>query len=149
MQSREVLSELAAFVRARKLATGTTKAQARRLSLERLLLDDDAHPVFDRFLYLPAEIRQQIFFYYFDALRDRIVSIWEYSADLGDRDNTMFSSLYVRRSTVKLAKSPPLVYCNRQLRQEALPLCWSTCTFRAVLFADYNLKDHSSPKQIT
>ncbi|KAK6429084.1 hypothetical protein LTR95_014769 [Oleoguttula sp. CCFEE 5521] len=92
---------LVAFVLARHLTTGAAiTSHTRHAMLEGLLLDADARPVFDRFLFLPAEIRQQIFHYYFADLRDRIVNFWEYS-DGGD--HTMFSSPYIRRSRVKLA----------------------------------------------
>jgi len=78
------------------------ESKATRKALTQALLSADANPTFHRFLDLPAELRAVVY-------------------DIHMHEFT--------RDPLRHPSQPPLTRTNRQLRSEALPIFFATCTF--------------------
>ncbi|KAK5127361.1 hypothetical protein LTR85_006700 [Meristemomyces frigidus] len=103
--------ELRHLIKARKIDI-SNYTEGHRIGQRQDLMDsldrDDMHPNFHRFMKLPAELRNQIYGYHLADFRKPIYA----------------------------PSQPPLSTTCRLIRQEFLPLFYSTCIFEVRLNAD-------------
>lgn len=95
-------NELRDFIRSRGVDKQSIRGKlGQREELLRALEYQDYHPKFEKFTSLPSELRTQIYEYYFAGFQKR----------------------------AHAPQQPPLTLTCRLIRDEALPLFYSSCTF--------------------
>nr|OQO18784.1 hypothetical protein B0A51_13756 [Rachicladosporium sp. CCFEE 5018] len=134
-------AELCGFISVRALGRELAITPATpRSKLKSLLMAADDNLTFSRFIDLPPELREQICEHYFD----------EYEMDYKDMVKTKYlPNILVGPNIAWYTEFPPVVYCNRQLRQEVLPLYWSRLKIDVSLFADCNGSSRDSPTDVS